>query len=63
VLLHGSTTGKPLDSVDGFVDWAGCYSALGIDEIVVHWPVPDSVFAADVDVFERIATDGLAQLA
>ncbi len=63
VLLHGSTTGKPLDSVDGFVDWAGCYSALGIDEIVVHWPVPGSVFAADVDVFERIATDGLAQLA
>ncbi len=63
VLLHGSTTEQPLESVDRFVEWAGRYSALGIDELVVHWPVPDSVFAADVEVFERIATDGVAQLA
>ncbi|RKN07244.1 LLM class flavin-dependent oxidoreductase [Streptomyces radicis] len=53
----------PLASVDAFVDYAGTVAELGFTELVVHWPVPDSVFAADLDVFERIATEGLAQLA
>ncbi len=35
---------------------------LGTDEIVIHWPVPDSIFANDLTVFEQIATEGLAQL-
>ncbi len=62
VLLQGSTAEQPLRSLDAFVDFAGTYQALGIDEIVVHWPVPDSVFANDLAVFERIAAEGLAQL-
>jgi alkanesulfonate monooxygenase SsuD/methylene tetrahydromethanopterin reductase-like flavin-dependent oxidoreductase (luciferase family) len=62
VLLQGSTAEKPLSSLDAFVDWAGTYQALGIDEVVVHWPVPDSIFATDTAVFERIATEGLSQL-
>ncbi|MFD8479110.1 LLM class flavin-dependent oxidoreductase [Kitasatospora sp. NPDC059673] len=62
VLLQGSTAEQPLQSVDAFVDWAGTYRELGITELVVHWPVPDSIFANDLDVFERIATDGLRQL-
>ncbi|MEY9870755.1 alkanesulfonate monooxygenase SsuD/methylene tetrahydromethanopterin reductase-like flavin-dependent oxidoreductase (luciferase family) [Streptacidiphilus sp. MAP12-33] len=62
VLLQGSTAEKPLASVDAFVDWAGTYRDLGIDELVIHWPVPDSIFENDLSVFERIATDGLAQL-
>ena len=62
VLLQGSTAERPLRSLDAFVDFAGTYQALGIDEIVVHWPVPDSVFANDLAVFERIAAEGLAQL-
>ncbi|WP_055588717.1 LLM class flavin-dependent oxidoreductase [Streptacidiphilus griseoplanus] len=62
VLLQGSTAEKPLSSLDAFVDWAGRYRELGITELVIHWPVPDSVFAADLAVFERIATEGLAQL-
>ncbi len=62
VLLQGSTAEKPLQSVDAFVDWAGRYRELGITELVVHWPVPDSIFANDLGVFERIATEGLAQL-
>jgi alkanesulfonate monooxygenase SsuD/methylene tetrahydromethanopterin reductase-like flavin-dependent oxidoreductase (luciferase family) len=62
VLLQGLTSERPLDSVDAFVEWAGRYQELGITEVVVHWPVPDSVFAGDLDVFERIATDGQAQL-
>ncbi|MEY9843160.1 LLM class flavin-dependent oxidoreductase [Streptacidiphilus sp. MAP5-3] len=62
MLLQGSTAERPLASVDAFVDWAGTYRDLGIDELVVHWPVPDSIFENDLAVFERIATDGLAQL-
>jgi hypothetical protein len=53
---------NPLASVTAFVDFAGRCAELGFTELVVHYPVPDSVYAADMDVFERIATDGLAQL-
>ena len=62
VLLQGLTSERPLDSVGAFVEWAGRYQELGITDLVVHWPVPDSVFAVDPDVFERIATEGLGQL-
>ena len=62
LLLQGLTAERPLRSVDAFVDWAGRYQALGITEIVLHWPVPDSVFANDPEVFEAIVTGGMAQL-
>ncbi|MET8012430.1 LLM class flavin-dependent oxidoreductase [Streptomyces sp. NPDC005271] len=64
ILLTGFTPDgeRPLSSVDAFVDFAGRHAALGFDEIVLHWPIADSVFAADPVVFEKIATEGLAQL-
>ncbi|MFI9270138.1 LLM class flavin-dependent oxidoreductase [Kitasatospora sp. NPDC052896] len=62
VLLQGSTAERPLASLDAFVDWAGTYRELSITELVIHWPVPDSIFENDLAVFERIATEGLAQL-
>jgi alkanesulfonate monooxygenase SsuD/methylene tetrahydromethanopterin reductase-like flavin-dependent oxidoreductase (luciferase family) len=62
VLLGGLTTEDPLASVDAFVDWAGRYASLGFTEVVLHWPIPDSRFAADPDHFEKIVTDGGAQL-
>ncbi|KUH38707.1 MULTISPECIES: LLM class flavin-dependent oxidoreductase [Streptomyces] len=64
VLLTGFTPdrGRPLESVDAFVDFAGRHAELGFDEIVLHTPVPDSDFAADEAVFERIATEAPAQL-
>ncbi|MET9376222.1 LLM class flavin-dependent oxidoreductase [Streptomyces sp. NPDC003035] len=65
VLLTGFTPdrGRPLSSLDAFVDFAGRHQALGFTEIVIHWPIPDSDFAADQAVFERIATEAVAQLA
>ncbi|MEU2432253.1 LLM class flavin-dependent oxidoreductase [Streptomyces sp. NPDC007861] len=54
--------GRPLDSLAAFVDFAGRHAELGFTEIVVHWPVADSVFGADQQVFERIATEAVAQL-
>ena len=62
VLLHGFTDESPLDSLGAFVDWAGRYQELGVTELVIHWPEPNSPFEADMRVFEEIATDGLAQL-
>ncbi|MCQ4081740.1 LLM class flavin-dependent oxidoreductase [Streptomyces sp. RB6PN25] len=60
--LLGFAPEEPWQSLDAFVDFAGTYGELGIDEIVLHWPVPDTRFAADQTVFERIATEGLKQL-
>ncbi|MEU2333050.1 LLM class flavin-dependent oxidoreductase [Streptomyces sp. NPDC013172] len=64
VLLTGFTPDRdrPLRSLDAFVDFAGRYQELGFTELVIHWPVPDSVFAAEEKVFERIAMEAPAQL-
>ena len=62
LLLDGFADEPTLESVDAFVDVAGRYRALGINELVVHWPIPDSVFDCDPDLFERIVTDGVAQV-
>jgi len=61
VLLTGFTpeANAFLESVERFADFAGRHLALGFDEIVLHWPIPDSEFAADQDVFEEIAEAGL----
>lgn len=64
MLLVGFTpeANSPLASLDAFVDFAGRHRALGFTELVIHWPIEDSVFAADQAVFERIATEALDQL-
>ncbi|MFI6878301.1 LLM class flavin-dependent oxidoreductase [Streptomyces sp. NPDC050400] len=64
ILLTGFTPerGRPLESVDAFVDFAGRHRELGFTEIVLHWPISDTAFEADQKVFEAIATDALAQL-
>ena len=62
VFLDGFTEERPLASVDAFVDMAGRFGRLGITELVVHWPIPDSPFDVDPELFERIATDGVDQL-
>ncbi|MEU6271161.1 LLM class flavin-dependent oxidoreductase [Streptomyces populi] len=64
ILLTGFTPdrGRPLESLDAFVDFAGRHAELGFTDIVIHWPIPDSDFAADPKVFERIAMEAVAQL-
>ncbi|MFJ5547060.1 LLM class flavin-dependent oxidoreductase [Streptomyces sp. NPDC093225] len=64
ILLTGFTPdrSRPLESVDAFVDFAGRQRDLGFTELVIHWPIADTPFAADQQVFERIATEALAQL-
>jgi len=62
LLLTGSTRERPLESVDAFVDFAGRYAEMGITDLIVHEPIPDTFFAADRTVFDRIVEDGLAQI-
>ena len=62
VLIHGASPAYPMTSVDAFVDWAGRHAQLGVSELVLHWPLPDSVFDCDAAVFEKIATEGISQL-
>ena len=62
VLLDGFSDERPLASVDSFVDWAGRYLELGINEIVIHWPEPESIFDTDASTFERITLEGMSQL-
>ena len=62
ILLTGFTPDRPLDSFDAFVDFAGRHAELGITEIVIHTPIPETRFAADHKVFERIATEAVAAL-
>jgi hypothetical protein len=64
VLLTGFTPdrGGPLQSLDAFVDFAGRHLELGFTDIVIHWPIPDSPFAADEKAFEQIAMEAPAQL-
>ncbi|MEU0687070.1 LLM class flavin-dependent oxidoreductase [Streptomyces uncialis] len=64
ILLHGFTPdrNRPLESVDAFVDFAGRHRDLGFTEIVIHWPIPDSDFATNNAVFEKISTEAFRQL-
>jgi alkanesulfonate monooxygenase SsuD/methylene tetrahydromethanopterin reductase-like flavin-dependent oxidoreductase (luciferase family) len=50
-------------SVEHLRDVLGRAEALGFDEVVVHWPRPDGVYAGDVGVLERVAAEVLPSLA
>ncbi|WP_029252813.1 LLM class flavin-dependent oxidoreductase [Paraoerskovia marina] len=54
VLLAGFTPDRLFDSVEAFDDVVGRYAEAGIDEIVLHHPIPDSPFAADLDAYEAV---------
>ncbi|WP_419996466.1 LLM class flavin-dependent oxidoreductase [Streptomyces boninensis] len=60
ILLTGFTPDRPLDSLAAFQDFAAAHAAIGITELVLHWPIPDTIFAADQKVFEQIAAEGLS---
>jgi hypothetical protein len=64
ILLTGFTPDRlePFGSVGAFTDFAGRHDEAGIDEIVLHWPIPNTDFGYDQAVFERIAIEAPAQL-
>ncbi|GII97824.1 alkanesulfonate monooxygenase SsuD/methylene tetrahydromethanopterin reductase-like flavin-dependent oxidoreductase (luciferase family) [Sediminihabitans luteus] len=56
VLLTGFTPDPWFASADAFDDALGRYAEAGIDEVVLHWPLPGTQFDVDVDVFEDAVT-------
>jgi alkanesulfonate monooxygenase SsuD/methylene tetrahydromethanopterin reductase-like flavin-dependent oxidoreductase (luciferase family) len=60
IIVVGSTTERPLASVDAFADFVGRYAALGFTEVVFHHPRPDDpVWTDDPVIVERIAAEML----
>ncbi|WP_265522975.1 LLM class flavin-dependent oxidoreductase [Oerskovia flava] len=55
ILLTGFTPDRPLASAGELADVVGAYAEAGITEMVLHWPVPGTLFDADLAVFEQIA--------
>lgn len=51
-----------LDSVEHLRDVLGRAGELGFDEVVVHRPRAEGVYAGDLDVLERVATEVLPEL-
>ena len=63
ILLGSERDEQPLTSFEAFIDWAGRYHSLGFSELVVHWPIADSLFDYDLHVFERVTTEGRETIA
>lgn len=57
MLLTGFTDEPWRASVEAFRDLAGRYAELGITDITVHWPRPNSAWDTDMAVFEAIAAE------
>jgi alkanesulfonate monooxygenase SsuD/methylene tetrahydromethanopterin reductase-like flavin-dependent oxidoreductase (luciferase family) len=62
VLLSGMTQERPLASLDAFRAYAERYAALGITEIVLHWPVPETPLESDPAVFEQVVASAAVEL-
>src|SRR6476646_147248 len=44
-----------VSSIDAFTDAAGRATALGLTEVLVHWPRPEGIYAGDDAVLDQIA--------
>jgi alkanesulfonate monooxygenase SsuD/methylene tetrahydromethanopterin reductase-like flavin-dependent oxidoreductase (luciferase family) len=62
LFLDGQNDESPMTSYERFIDWAERYRALRFSELVIHYPVADSIFDYDLALFERIATEGRENL-
>jgi hypothetical protein len=43
-----------LSSADEFEDTVSRYAAIGVTDLVVHWPRASDPYKADYSIFERI---------
>ena len=62
VFLDFSEDEQPLTSFEAFLDWAGRYGELGFNEVVLHWPVADSPYDYNRELFERICIEGAQRI-
>jgi alkanesulfonate monooxygenase SsuD/methylene tetrahydromethanopterin reductase-like flavin-dependent oxidoreductase (luciferase family) len=54
LVVTGPTLTSGLSSVDEFDDTVGKYAAVGVTDLVVHWPRANDPYKADYSIFERI---------
>jgi alkanesulfonate monooxygenase SsuD/methylene tetrahydromethanopterin reductase-like flavin-dependent oxidoreductase (luciferase family) len=54
LVLTGPRLTSGLGSVDEFDDTVGSYAAIGVTDLVVHWPRANDPYQADYSIFERI---------
>jgi hypothetical protein len=57
--LTGLTLGSGLGSVDEFRSTCAAYEAVGVTEMIVHWPRESDWFAGDLDHFESVVSEVL----
>ena len=56
LVLTGAALDPGAGSPASFEDTLGRYAAVGVTDLVVHWPRADEPYAADLATFERIVT-------
>jgi alkanesulfonate monooxygenase SsuD/methylene tetrahydromethanopterin reductase-like flavin-dependent oxidoreductase (luciferase family) len=54
LVLTGPILTSGLGSVDEFEDTVSSYAAIGVTDLVVHWPRANEPYKADYSIFERI---------
>ncbi len=54
LVLTGPRLASGLSSVDEFEDTVGRFAAIGITDLVVHWPRASDPYRADHSIFEQI---------
>jgi hypothetical protein len=57
LVLTGPTLTSGLSSVDELEETVGRYAAVGVTDLVVHWPRASDPYRADHSVFERILAE------
>jgi len=57
LVLTGPLLGAGLGSVDAFDETVGRYAAVGVTDLVVHWPRRAEPYQGDPALFERIFSD------
>ena len=53
LVLTGPRLDPGLSSADAFADTVGHYEAIGVTDLVVHWPRPDPPYQGDLTSFEE----------
>ena len=54
LVVTGPTLTSGLGSVDEFQDTVSRYAAIGVTDLVVHWPRANAPYKADHSIFEQI---------
>ena len=55
LVLTGPELDPGLGSADEFADTKAAYAAVGVTDLVVHWPRPSEPYAGDPSILEQIA--------